>query len=154
MSIKDDINNNVKIEENVVNNNFVDNNSEDLSNNSLSNNTECNNSCSVQNEDENDNKEKQPEKITINRNMMDEDFINFEKDLKDYLRRTISDKRQQKFFKNVLPESLGIVQNLFIKNNNVSTDIVIPLYRNNFLELSLAIEHNGKIKKKLSILKP
>ena len=86
--------------------------------------------------------------------MKDEKFINFEKDLRDYLRRIISIKRQNKFFKNVLPESLEIVKKLFVKNNNITPGIVLPIYKNDYLELSLVIENGGIIKKRVSMIKP
>ena len=80
-------------------------------------------------------------------------FMNFEKDLKDYLRRTISNKRQKIFFNNILPESLEIMQKLFVRDNNVSTNIDFPIYRNEYLEVTLAIQQGGKIKKKITYLK-
>ena len=127
-------------------------NNNDMNLNNSFNNTETYNSNSVNEEETKCTDNKQPEKIIINQ-MKDEDFLNFEKDLKDYLRRTISDKRQETFFKNILPESLDLVKKLFMKDNNVSIDSVFPIYRNDYLELSLAILQGGKIKKKLSILK-
>ena len=127
-------------------------NNNDMNLNNSFNNTETYNSNSVNEEETKCTDNKQPEKIIINQ-MKDEDFLNFEKDLKDYLRRTISDKRQEAFFKNILPESLDLVKKLFMKDNNVSIDSVFPIYRNDYLELSLAILQGGKIKKKLSILK-
>ena len=39
-----------------------------------------------------------------------------------------------------------------MKNNNLSTNTVYPIYRNDYLELSLTIEQGGKIKKKISYL--
>jgi len=60
----------------------------------------------------------------------EEKFMNFEKDLKDYLRRTISANRQNEFFSNVIPESLDIVKNLFQKNSNLQVNKLYPIYRN------------------------
>ena len=71
----------------------------------------------------------------------------FQKDLKDYLKRTMSDTRKIEFFKNIVPESLNFMKNLFNKgNNNIQTNRDYPIYRNNLMEISLMIEHGGKIK--------
>ena len=80
----------------------------------------------------------------------EEKFMNFEKDLKDYLRRTISANRQNEFFSNVIPESLDIVKNLFQKNSNLQVNKLYPIYRNDKFELSLIIEPGGKIRKQLT----
>ena len=80
----------------------------------------------------------------------EEEYANFEKDLKDYLRRTISEKRQNIFFGNILPESLDFVRNLFQKGSNIQINKFYPIYRNNNKELSLIIEPGGKIKKQLT----
>ena len=77
-------------------------------------------------------------------------FMNFEKDLKDYLRRTISANRQNEFFSNVIPESLDIIKNLFQKNSNLQVNKLYPIYRNDKCELSLIIEPGGKIRKQLT----
>ena len=79
----------------------------------------------------------------------EEKFLNFEKDLKDYLRRTISVNRQNIFFSNVLPESLEFIKNLFQKGSDIQINKLYPIYRNNNLELSLIIEPGGKIRKQL-----
>ena len=42
---------------------------------------------------------------------------------------------------------------MFVKNNNITPGIVLPIYKNEYLELSLAIEKGGIIKKKVSIIK-
>ena len=76
----------------------------------------------------------------------EEKFMNFHKDLKDYLRRTISETRQNVFFSNVLPESLDIIKNLHKKDINFQVNKLYPVYRNNKLELSLIIEPGGKIR--------
>ena len=55
----------------------------------------------------------------------EEKFMNFEKDLKDYLRRTISANRQNEFFSNVIPESLDIVKNLFQK---ITSNLMVKFY--------------------------
>lgn len=129
-------------------------NSDEITNNSL-NNIDLNNISFAQSEEESKSTENnQSERMANIKLLKDEKFIDFEKDLKDYLRRIISAKRQKKFFKNVLPESLEIVKKLFNKNNNISPNIVLPIYKNDFLELSLIIEKGGKIKRKLSLLKP
>ena len=71
----------------------------------------------------------------------------FQKDLKDYLKRTMSDTRKIEFFKNIVPESLNFMKNLFNKgNNNIQMNRDYPIYRNNLMEISLMIEHGGKIK--------
>ena len=71
----------------------------------------------------------------------------FQKDLKDYLKRTMSDTRKIEFFKNIVPESLNFTKNLFNKgNNNIQMNRDYPIYRNNLMEISLMIEHGGKIK--------
>ena len=71
----------------------------------------------------------------------------FQKDLKDYLKRTMSDIRKIEFFKNIVPESLNFMKNLFNKgNNNIQMNRDYPIYRNNLMEISLMIEHGGKIK--------
>ena len=71
----------------------------------------------------------------------------FQKDLKDYLKRTMSDTRKNEFFKNIVPESLNFMKNLFNKgNNNIQMNRDYPIYRNNLMEISLMIEHGGKIK--------
>ena len=88
------------------------------------------------------------QKNSINK-MKDVEFENFETDLKDYLRRTISKKRQDIFFKNIIPESLEKVKNIFKKDNNVLINTSFPIYRNNFLEIRLIILKGGKIKKKV-----
>ena len=80
----------------------------------------------------------------------EEDFVNFERDLKDYLRRTISETRKNTFFGNILPESLTFVRSLFQKGSNVQINKFYPIYRNNKIELSLIIEPGGKIRKQLT----
>lgn len=80
----------------------------------------------------------------------EEELISFQKDLKDYLRKTISDKREIIFFNNILPESLNFVRNLFEKDNNIKINKLYPIYRNSKVELSLIIEPGGKIKKQLT----
>ena len=75
--------------------------------------------------------------------------MNFEKDLKDYLRRTISINRQNIFFSNVLPESLDFIKNLFQKGSDIKINHLYPIYRTNNSELSLIIEPGGKIRKQL-----
>ena len=115
-----------------------------------SNNIDFNNSSFAQSDEES----KYSENNQSIRNLKDEKFIDFEKDLKDYLRRIISIKRQNKFFKSVLPESLEIVKKLFVKNNNIAPGTVLPIYKNDYLELSLAIENGGIIKKRVSMIKP
>ena len=123
-------------------------NNDEVTNNSL------NNIVFDQSEEESKKAENNQSEGVVNLELLkDEKFIQFEKDLKDYLRRIISDKRKNNFFKNVLPESLEIVKKLFIRNNNISPDIVLPIYKNDFLELSLSIEKGGIIRRKLSILK-
>ena len=82
----------------------------------------------------------------------EEDFVNFERDLKDYLRRTISETRKNTFFGNILPESLTFVRSLFQKGSNVQINKFYPIYRNNKIELSLIIEPGGKIRKQLTNL--
>ena len=79
-----------------------------------------------------------------------EGFINFDKDLKDYLRRTISENRQIIFFNSILPESVEIVKNLFKKGTNIVINRAYPVYRNTKVELSLIIEPGGKIRKQLT----
>ena len=79
-----------------------------------------------------------------------EGFINFDKDLKDYLRRTISENRQVIFFNSILPESVEIVKNLFKKGSNIVINRAYPVYRNTKIELSLIIEPGGKIRKQLT----
>ena len=70
----------------------------------------------------------------------------FEKDLKDYLKRTMSDIRKNAFFKNILHESINFMKNLFNKDSNVQIDQKYPIYRNNIAEISLMIESGGRIK--------
>jgi hypothetical protein len=162
-----------KAEDNIINNNFSIfdekniNYSDDINSNSLNNNSnisninETNNTNTNNNSNSNsehkleDNKftESKPSEKILKMKMKDEEFINFEKDLKDYLRRTISNKRQKIFFNNILPESLEIMQKLFVRDNNVSTNIDFPIYRNDYLEVTLSIQQGGKIKKKITYLR-
>ena len=84
----------------------------------------------------------------LKRKINDEKLKAFYKDLKDYLNRIISEKRKIMFIDNVLPESAWLVKNLFLKNNNIAQNTIIPIYRNDYLELCLIIQENGKIKTK------
>ena len=70
----------------------------------------------------------------------------FEKDLKDYLKRTMSDIRKDAFFKNVLPQSVKFMKNLFNKGCDVQINQMYPIYRNHIEEISLKIEPGGRIK--------
>ena len=79
-----------------------------------------------------------------------DEYINFDNDLKDYLRRTISENRQYTFFSNIIPQSLSFITSLFKKDNNIQTNKRYPIYRNKKFELSLLIEPGGKIKKQLT----
>ena len=158
MIIGDDMNDDsVNNKSNNSNNNDTNNTN---TNNTNSNTNTNNNNYNINSNNHNENKEEEskyseskPSEKILKRKMNDEDFINFERDLKDYLRRTISTKRQKVFFNSILPESLEVVQKLFVKNNNLSTNIAYPIYRNDYLELSLTIEQGGKIKKKILYLK-
>ena len=120
-----------------------------FSSNSVKN-TESNNSVNEEETKYSDNK--QSEKAFI-KQMKDEDFIDVENDLRDYLRKTISEKRQEKFFRKILPESLEYVKQLFMKGNKLVVDSIIPIYRNEYLELALALQKGGIIKKRISIIK-
>jgi len=82
----------------------------------------------------------------INNAEEDKELNEFKKDLKDYLKKTISDERKYIFFGNIIPESLHVILNLFKKNNKLTTNKKFPLYRNKKVEVSLYIEQNGKIK--------
>ena len=113
------------------------------------NNNTINNTINIQKEEKIINKESE----IIQKYLKNENFIQFENDLKDYLKRIISSTREKMFFKNILPESRGFVQKLFNKDFNVIKDIVVPIYRNDFIEISLSIEQCGKIQKKVTILK-
>ena len=70
----------------------------------------------------------------------------FEKDLKDYLKRTMSDIRKNTFFKNILPQSVKFMKNLFNKDSDVQINQMYPIYRNTIAEISLKIEPGGRIK--------
>ena len=76
----------------------------------------------------------------------EKEFREFEKDLKDYLRRTISEERKYIFFANIILESIHVILNLFKKNNKLQINKVYPLYINKKVELSLIIGNEGKIK--------
>ena len=118
-----------------------------INNNNI--NININNTIDIQNEEKIINKESE----IIQKYLKSENFIQFENDLKDYLKRIISSSREKMFFKNILPESLEFVKKLFNKDFNVIKDIVVPIYRNDFIEISLSIEQCGKIQKKVTILK-
>ena len=82
-------------------------------------------------------------------NKLNEEFINFEKDLKDYLRKTISENRKVIFFNNILSDSRDVMENLFDSKYNIQMNKLYPIYRDNKVELSLFVEPGGKIKKQL-----
>lgn len=88
-------------------------------------------------------------KIHLRRLSKDEDFKNLIKDLNDYLKRIIGEHRMNSFFKRILPESRNIVKKLFSKQNHIHSDTKIPIYRNDYLELSLIIKKGGKISKQI-----
>ena len=168
IGIEDDFNDALSKKENerdnnsekILNNSFSIFNEENLKyNNDISNNFLCNidtnNSSVGQFEDDSKSIENyQYDKNIIKVQYKDEKFINFEKDLRDYLRRIMSFKREKKFLKSILPQSVEIMKKLFVKNNNISPDTVFPIYNNDFLEISLSIEKGGLIRKKISMINP
>ena len=96
---------------------------------------------SINNENVNNNNQTE-----TNNDEEDEELKEFEKDLRDYLRRTISEERKYIFFGNIIPESLHVILNLFKKNYKIIADKQFPLYRNKKVEISLYVEKGGKIK--------
>ena len=68
-------------------------------------------------------------------------------ELNYYLKKILEEKSKKEFLKKIIPESKNLVKQLFMKNNNILPNTRIPIYRNNYLELSLIIKERGKIVK-------
>ena len=93
--------------------------------------------------------EEKPSKRLLIMKSNDEDYKNFKKNLSDYLERIIGENRKKVFFSKLLPESVEIMKGLLSKKNNIIPGTVIPIYRNDYLELSLIIKNRGKISKRI-----
>ena len=85
----------------------------------------------------------------------DRKFRVFERDLKDFFLRITSEEREEKLFEKMLPESIEIVKKLVEKEaTEVPLGIVVPVYRNKNIEITLTIEKGGLMRKKTSLIKP
>ena len=114
------------------------------------NNNEKYNNDNFRNEDkENIYTEEKPSKRLLIMKSNDEDYKNFKKNLSDYLERIIGENRKKVFFSKLLPESVEIMKGLLSKKNNIIPGTLIPIYRNDYLELSLIIKNRGKISKRI-----
>ena len=98
------------------------------------------------NENINNNIQNWKENKSIGEDEKDEELITFEKDLKDFLRRTISEERKYVFFANIIPESLHVLLNLFNKTNKFKKSQLYPIFKGKKFQLSLYIEQGGKIR--------
>ena len=104
------------------------------------------NNENLNNNENSNNNESRKEKDLLMNKEEEKEFKEFEMDLRDYLRRTISEERKYIFYANIIPESIHVILNLFKKNNKLQTNKVYPIYRNKKVELALFIEKEGKIK--------
>ena len=68
-------------------------------------------------------------------------------ELNYYLKKILEEKSKKEFLKKIIPESKNLVKQLFKNNINILPNTRIPIYRNNYLELSLIIKERGKIVK-------
>ena len=96
---------------------------------------------------------KNPSKELLKRKSNDKEFQNFHKNLNDYLYKIIDEKRKKIFFSQVLDESRDIIKNLFTSKKIIPPNKKIPIFRNNYLELSLITKNNGMIKKQILYIK-
>lgn len=96
---------------------------------------------------------KNPSKELLKRKSNDKQFQNFQKNLNDYLYKIIDEKRKKIFFSQVLDESRDIIKNLFTSKKIIPPNKKIPIFRNNYLELSLITKNNGMIKKQILYIK-
>ena len=97
--------------------------------------------------------EENPSKDLLIRISNDKEYKEFKKELSDYLKRIIGEKREKNFLNKLLPESVEIMKKLFKKDLVILPNTTIPIYRNDYLEYSLIIENQGKIDKKILYIK-
>ena len=113
----------------------------------------CNKNILSKNDEDIKYTEKIPSKELLKRKLNDKVFLNFQKNLNDFLHKIIDETRKKYFFEQVLDESRDIIKNLFINKKIFPPNIKIPLFRNNYLELSLVTKNNGMLKKQILYIK-
>ena len=74
--------------------------------------------------------EENPSKDLLIRISNDKEYKEFKKELSDYLKRIIGEKREKNFLNKLLPESVEIMKKLFKKDLVILPNTTIPIYRN------------------------
>lgn len=95
-----------------------------------------------------------PSKELLKKKLNDIEFHNFLKEMKDYLLRIMDEKRKILFLDKVIPESREKIRNLFTSQYKIiSPNTRIPIYRNDYLELSIIFKNNGNFSKQILYIK-